>query len=116
MIKVSLSLLLVLSVTIVLCNSYQSQCYSNSNNRINKYSGLTRNVKSINDETKDNLKLSITKPLVLGLGSLSTSFKVNANDKNDNVYNDALPANAYTKLGNMKMCRILNGMWQVSGY
>ena len=114
MIRVSLSLLLVLSVTIVLCNSYQSQCYSK--NRINKYSRLTRNVKSINDETKDNLKLSITKPLVLGLGSLSTSFKVNANDKNDNVYNDALPANAYTKLGNMKMCRILNGMWQVSGY
>jgi hypothetical protein len=56
--------------------------------------------------------LGILKPL----GSLSTSFKVNANDKNDNVYNDALPANAYTKLGNMKMCRILNGMWQVSGY
>ena len=121
-------LMLLLSLVLV-CYCYQNICIGtkkNINNRITYNSNSNDNandnsnsIKTINDDVKDNIKITLTTPLLLGLGSLSSSLKSNADDRNydkkDSVYNSPLPADAYTTLGNMNMCKIINGMWQVSG-
>lgn len=99
-------------------NSNRITSYNNINSDVNNNGNV---VKTIHDDIKDNLKIRLTTPLLLGLGSLSSSLSLKANandinyDKQDSVYSNVLPTDAYTTVGNMKMCKIINGMWQVSG-
>ena len=60
-------------------------------------------------------KFATVAPLmaVLALAPQRASAKEAATDVKKNA--PALAADAYTQLGDMKMCKILTGMWQVSG-
>jgi Aldo/keto reductase family len=84
----------------------------------NSFSVSAPNPVNINTDTKRSITSAALKATIPVALTMSTGKAASASDKiPESVLPTGMPLGdgAYTKLGDMPMCRILNGMWQLSG-
>ena len=104
-------------ISILLCSSFVA-CASilkSSTLRMTMSNGKYESPSAIPVRESESIKSSLIKivnavPMAAALAMVPKMASAKAPENPPSLGNDA-----YTELGNMKMCKILTGMWQVSG-
>ena len=68
-----------------------------------------------NSFAKSAMKAAVPVALVAGTSTVASAAESGSSTSNNYGISKSLGKDAYTTLGGMPMCRLLNGMWQLSG-